>query len=50
MAAIRTAYNGADSFHNSNMITFKRIQNYRQYLPASTATAAADVVEPAESL
>ena len=51
VAAIRTAYNGADSFHNSNRITFKRIQGYRQYIPASAATAAAaaDAVEPAEA-
>ena len=50
MAAIRTAYRGADSFHNSNRITFKRIQHYAQYIPASTAAAAALVVEPAEAL
>ena len=40
LAAIRTAYNGADSFHNSNRITFKRIPRYRQYIPASAPTAA----------
>ncbi|KAL4429835.1 hypothetical protein ABPG77_010952 [Micractinium sp. CCAP 211/92] len=33
LAAIRTAYDGAHSFHDSNMITFKRIAGYRQYLP-----------------
>lgn len=27
----RTAWNGADSFHNSNFITFHRVENIRQY-------------------
>lgn len=36
LAAIRTAYDGANSYHNSNQITFKRIVNYRQFLPPST--------------
>ena len=32
MAAIRTAYGGADSFHNSNCVTFKRIRRYAQHI------------------
>ncbi|PSC68514.1 glycosyl hydrolase [Micractinium conductrix] len=32
VASIRTAYDGANSFHDSNMITFKRIERYRKYL------------------
>jgi hypothetical protein len=29
---VRTAYRGANSFHNSNRITFHRVVNWRQYL------------------
>ena len=29
---VRTSYRGANSFHNSNRITYKTLQNYRQYL------------------
>lgn len=32
LAAIRTAYDGAHSYHDSNQITFKRVANFRQYL------------------
>lgn len=28
----RTSMNGAQSFHNSNLITFHRLENFRQYL------------------
>ena len=28
----RTAYNGADSYHNSNCVTFHRIREFRKYL------------------
>lgn len=27
----RTAWNEADSYHNSNYITFHRVQDFRQY-------------------
>ena len=30
---IRTSYRGADSYHNSNRITFKILSDFRQYLP-----------------
>mmetsp|Transcript_22416 Transcript_22416/g.44452 ORF Transcript_22416/g.44452 Transcript_22416/m.44452 type:complete len:384 (+) Transcript_22416:1-1152(+) len=30
--AVRTAYRGAVSYHNSNRITYKRVQNFRQLL------------------
>lgn len=29
---VRTAYNGANNYHNSNRITFGRVENFRQYL------------------
>lgn len=32
LAAVRTAWGGAHSFHDANRITFKRIVRYRQYL------------------
>uniref|UniRef100_A0A1D1ZYC9 Exo-alpha-sialidase n=1 Tax=Auxenochlorella protothecoides TaxID=3075 RepID=A0A1D1ZYC9_AUXPR len=33
--AVRTAYQGAHSFHDSNRIAFKRLQNYMRYLPVA---------------
>jgi hypothetical protein len=30
---IRTSYRGANSFHNSNRITFKTLSNFRQFIP-----------------
>ena len=30
---VRTAYRGANSYHNSNRITFKILPNFRKYLP-----------------
>ncbi len=29
---VRTAYDGANNYHNSNRITFGRVENFRQYL------------------
>ncbi|KAL4437386.1 hypothetical protein ABPG75_004525 [Micractinium tetrahymenae] len=37
LAAVRTAYDGAHSYHDSNRITFKRIGNFRRYLPPMPA-------------
>ena len=34
VAAIRTSWDGARDFHDSNRITFKRIKRYRRYLPS----------------
>jgi hypothetical protein len=41
---IRTAYRGAESYHNSNRITFKRLVDFRSYLPGRHSEAAAAVV------
>jgi len=35
LIASRTAYNGAKNGHDTNLITFHRLLNYRQYLPCS---------------
>jgi len=32
LAAVRTAYNGAHNLHDSNMITFHRLQDFRRTL------------------
>lgn len=37
---VRTAYRGAVSYHNSNRITFKRLPNFRSYLPGFSAKIA----------
>eukprot|EP00041_Stephanoeca_diplocostata_P025808 m.684040 g.684040 ORF g.684040 m.684040 type:complete len:586 (+) comp22832_c0_seq15:218-1975(+) len=41
--AIRTAYRGAESYHNSNRLTFKRLSNFRQLLVDENDTAAVHV-------
>jgi hypothetical protein len=33
MVAVRTAYRGANSYHNSNRATYARLRNYRALLP-----------------
>lgn len=30
--AVRTAYRGAQSYHNSNRVTYKRIKDFRSLL------------------
>ena len=32
LMAVRTAYRGAVSYHNSNRITFKKVAGWRRYL------------------
>ena len=39
--AIRTSYRGANSYHNSNRITFKVLHNFRRYLNITATTSAA---------
>jgi hypothetical protein len=41
---IRTAYRGAESYHNSNRITFKRLVGFRSYLPGQHSGGATAVV------
>lgn len=33
----RTAYDGANNYHNSNRITFGRLENFRKYIPVQFA-------------
>lgn len=34
LIALRSSFNGASNFHNSNHIFFRRLEDYRQYLPS----------------
>lgn len=34
LIALRSSYGGASNFHNSNHIFFRRLKNYRQYVPS----------------
>jgi hypothetical protein len=52
VAVVRTGYRGANTFHNSNRITFKRIENWRALLTGLTkleirAPLAAAAMQPA---
>lgn len=44
LLVIRTSYDGARSFHDSNRITFKRVERYAQLLPPSRQSYAASAV------
>jgi len=46
IAVVRTSVNGANSFHNSNYITFHRIHNFRAL--AQTSSVTLDAVADAE--
>jgi hypothetical protein len=46
VAAIRTAYSGADNFHDSNYLTFRRIRNYAA--TSSVQSVTLDVAEDTE--
>lgn len=46
VAAIRTAYSGADNFHDSNYLTFRRIRNYAA--TSSVQQVTLDVAEDTE--
>lgn len=43
MYLVRTAYRGAVSYHNSNRITYKRLANFRAYLPGGDTMASVAV-------